>query len=68
MTVDSQVKQSLASVKSIQSSISSLTARSQDKQAIEIFQQALPILDEIKNDLQQRVGQLEHEEEQYKGF
>ncbi|MRH41848.1 DUF1657 domain-containing protein [Aquibacillus halophilus] len=68
MTVASQVKQSLSSIKSLQSSFSSLAIRTQSEEAKRVFHDTMIVMDEVKNDLQKRVGEMEREEEQYKGF
>ncbi|WP_407268199.1 DUF1657 domain-containing protein [Radiobacillus sp. PE A8.2] len=68
MTVGSQVKQTLSSVKGMQASFSNLLQRTQEKKAQQVFHETMLSLDEIKKDLQQRVGELEREELQYKGF
>ncbi|WP_226034540.1 DUF1657 domain-containing protein [Aquibacillus saliphilus] len=68
MTIGSQVKTSLSSIKSLQSSLSSLSMRSQNEEAKRVFHETMMIMDEVCIDLQKRVGELEREEEQYKGF
>ncbi len=68
MTVGSQVKQCLSSIKSIEAQLSSLALRTQDTQAKRAFHETMMIMDEIKNDLKLRVGEIEREEYQYKGF
>lgn len=68
MTIGSQVKQSLASIKSAQASLSSLAVRTQSHEAKQAFQQSMTIMNEVKKDLEVRVGELEREEVQYKGF
>ncbi|MEH7223536.1 DUF1657 domain-containing protein [Bacillus sp. JJ1566] len=68
MTVGSQVKQCLSSIKSIEALFSSLALRTQDTQAKRTFHEAMLIMDEIKNDLKIRVGEIEREEDQYRGF
>lgn len=68
MTVGSQVKQCLSSIKSLEASFSSLAIRAQDEQAKQTFHETMMEMDEIKKDLRKRVGELEKEEYQYKGF
>ncbi|MEK5443627.1 DUF1657 domain-containing protein [Fredinandcohnia sp. FSL W7-1320] len=68
MTVGSQVKQCLSSIKSIEASLSSLALRTQDTLAKQTFHETMMIMDEIKNDLKHRVSEIEREEYQYKGF
>ncbi|MEH7237177.1 DUF1657 domain-containing protein [Bacillus sp. JJ1562] len=68
MTVGSQVKQCLSSIKSIEALFSSLALRTQDREAKRTFHETMMIMDEIKNDLKIRVSEIEREEDQYKGF
>ncbi|MCC3355937.1 DUF1657 domain-containing protein [Bacillus sp. REN16] len=68
MTVGSQVKQCLSSIKSIEASLSSLALRTQDTKAKQTFHETMLVMDEILNDLKIRVGEIEREEYQYKGF
>jgi Protein of unknown function (DUF1657) len=68
MTVGSQVKQCLSNIKSIEASLSSLAITSQDEEAKRIFHETMMVMEEVKEDLKKRVGQLELEELQYKGF
>lgn len=68
MTVGSQVKQCLSNIKSIDASLSRLAIISQDEEAKRIFHEMMMIMGEVKDDLKKRVGQLEMEELQYKGF
>lgn len=68
MTVASDVKQCLASIKSVESSLSSLKIRTEDEAAKQIFNETIITMEEIIHDLKKRVGKLELEEEQYKGF
>ncbi|TCP31777.1 uncharacterized protein DUF1657 [Scopulibacillus darangshiensis] len=68
MTIGSQVKQSLASVKSIEAILSSLTVQSEDKTAKKAFDESRVLAARVAEDLQKRVGELEREEAQYKGF
>jgi len=68
VTVGSQVKQCLSSIKSIEASLSSLALRTQDTLAKQTFHETMMIMDEIKNDLKHRVSEIEREEYQYKGF
>jgi len=68
VTVGSQVKQCLSSIKSIEALFSSLALRTQDTEAKRTFHETMLIMDEIKNDLKKRVGEIEREEYQYKGF
>lgn len=68
MTVASQVKQCVASLKTIEATFHSLAIRSQDEEAAEVFQQSCQTTRKVLVDLEKRVGELELEEPQYKGF
>ncbi|ANB58299.1 hypothetical protein GFC29_3671 [Anoxybacillus sp. B7M1] len=67
MTVASQVKQSLASLKSIRASFQQFALSSRDEQAQRTFHEAMMKTEEIIADLKQRISQLEREEPQYHG-
>jgi hypothetical protein len=68
MTIASEVKQCLASLKGIEANLSSLAVRTQDDESKHTFQETMMIVNAVVTDLQQRVGELEREETQYKGF
>lgn len=68
MTVGSQVKQCLSNVKSIEASLSGLAITSQDEETKRLFHEMMVVMNEVKSDLKLRVGELESEEFQYKGF
>lgn len=68
MTVGSQVKQCLSNVKSIEASLSGLAITSQDEETKRLFHEMMMVMNEVKTDLKLRVGELEREEFQYKGF
>ncbi|OKL36711.1 DUF1657 domain-containing protein [Domibacillus mangrovi] len=68
MTVASSVKQCLASLKGAEASLSSLTLRTQDDESRRTLHEAMMEVNEIVTDLKIRVGELEREEPQYKGF
>ncbi|SFA42955.1 Protein of unknown function [Parageobacillus thermantarcticus] len=67
MTVVSQVKQSLASLKSIHAGLQELALISQDEQAQRTFHEAMMMTEEIIADIKKRIGKLEWEEPQYHG-
>lgn len=67
MTIVSNVKQSLLTVKSIESQLSSLAINSLDEDAKKIFHETMLEMGNIKNDLQQRIFELERAEPQYQG-
>ncbi|MFC0271396.1 DUF1657 domain-containing protein [Metabacillus herbersteinensis] len=68
MTVASQVKQSLASLKGIESDLSSLALRTQDTESKRTLHETMMVVHEVITDLKKRVGELEREEPQYEGF
>lgn len=68
MTVSSQVKQTLAGLKSAQASLEQFALQTQNQQAKQIYTNAATQTQTIVNTLEQRVHQLEQEEPQYKGF
>ncbi|WP_027408887.1 DUF1657 domain-containing protein [Anoxybacteroides tepidamans] len=67
MTVASQVKQSLASLKSIHAGLQQIALSSTDDYAQRTFHEAVMVTEEIIADLKKRIGQLEREEPQYQG-
>jgi hypothetical protein len=68
MTIASQVKQSLSSLKSIEADLSSLALRTQDYESKRTLHETMMVVHEVVTDLKKRVGELEREEFQYKGF
>lgn len=68
MTVASEVKQSLASLKGIEADLSSLALRTQDYESKRTLHETMMVVHEVITDLKKRVGELEREEFQYKGF
>ncbi len=68
MTVSSQVKQTLASLKGAQANLESFALSTQNKQAKQMYTQAAQTTQSVCSTLEQRVMQLEKEEPQYKGF
>lgn len=67
MTVASQVKQTLASLKSVQATLRTYAAQSQSKEARLVFTDALTATGEIGNEIEERLRILEFQEPQYKG-
>ncbi|HWJ79101.1 MAG TPA: DUF1657 domain-containing protein [Niallia sp.] len=65
MTVASNVKQMLASLKGIESQLSTFAINSMDEEAQRKFHEAMVMVGEIKNDIQLRVYALEREENEY---
>ncbi len=68
MTVGSQVKQTLASLKGTQGTLRIYSLQTQDKNAKVAYKEALEITNTIINDLEERLKRLEFEEPQYKGY
>lgn len=68
MTVSSQVKQTLAGLKSAQASFEQFALQTQNQQAKQLYSDAATQTKTIVDSLEQRVDQLEQEEPQYKGF
>ncbi|ASF38997.1 hypothetical protein CEH05_07680 [Halobacillus halophilus] len=68
MTVGSNVKQCLATLKNIEARLSKLSIESSDEAARQLFHEQVLVMEEIKQDVKKRVMELEREEEEYKGF
>ncbi|WP_047153573.1 DUF1657 domain-containing protein [Aneurinibacillus tyrosinisolvens] len=68
MTVSTQVKTVVASLKGAQASLETFALGTQDKQAKQLFTQQAQQTQSIIDALEPRVQQLEQEEPQYKGF
>ncbi|CAK6481336.1 MULTISPECIES: DUF1657 domain-containing protein [Bacillaceae] len=68
MTIGSEVKQCLASLKGVEASLSSLALRTQDNESKQTLHETMMVVNEVVTDLKKRVGELEREEFQYKGF
>ncbi|MEO2075536.1 MAG: DUF1657 domain-containing protein [Bacillus sp. (in: firmicutes)] len=67
MTIASNVKQCLSTIKGIEAELSSLALNSLDKQAQVIFHESTLTMGQIRKDLQYRVLELERHEPQYSG-
>lgn len=67
MTVASQVKQTLASLKGVQGTLRIYTAQTQDEETRTVFNEALEETNGVINDLEKRMQVLEFQEPQYKG-
>ncbi|WP_019241595.1 MULTISPECIES: DUF1657 domain-containing protein [Bacillus] len=68
MTIASDVKQCLANLNGIIASLSSLAIKTQDEQAARDLHESMLTVTEVVEDIKNRVGELEREEIQYKGF
>lgn len=68
MTVASQVKTTLASLKSAQASLETFALGTQNQEAKTLFENCAKQTQAIVDQVSSRVQQLENEEPQYKGF
>ncbi|MBP1995642.1 DUF1657 domain-containing protein [Paenibacillus eucommiae] len=68
MTVSSDVKTCLASLKSAQASLETFALSTENQEAKTTFENAAQSTQQIVDQIATRVQQLENEEPQYKGF
>lgn len=68
MTVASQVKQTMAGLKSAQASFEQFALQTQNQQAKQLYTDAANQTQQLIDTLQPRIQQIEQEEPQYKGF
>lgn len=68
MTVGTQVKQALASLKSAQASFEQFALQTQNQSAKQMYANAANQTKSIVSSLESRVQQIEQEEPQFKGF
>ncbi|KAF0818487.1 MULTISPECIES: DUF1657 domain-containing protein [Bacillales] len=68
MTIASNVKQTLASLKGAEADLSSLALRTQDFESKRTLHETMMSVHEVVTDLKKRIGEMEREEFQYKGF
>ncbi|KSU89023.1 hypothetical protein A2U94_10180 [Bacillus sp. VT 712] len=68
MTIASNVKLSLACLKGVEADLSSLALRTEDTESKRSLHEMIMIVHEVVTDLKKRVGEIEREELQYKGF
>lgn len=68
MTVGSQVKTCLASLKSAQASLEQFALATENQEAKSLYTDAAQQTQQIVDQVESRVKQLENEEPQYKGF
>jgi len=66
MTVISNVKQCMSTIKGIEAQLSILALNSQDDEAQRVFHDMMNVMNEVKKDLQVRVNEILFEERQYK--
>lgn len=67
MTIVSNVKQCLATIKSIEGQLSTLALNAHEKNTAKVFHDSMLEIEEIKADLEQRLKLIEKEEPQYRG-
>ncbi|GAB3793097.1 DUF1657 domain-containing protein [Virgibacillus kimchii] len=68
MTVGSQVKQTIAGLKSAQASFEQFALQTENKQAKQLYENAAQQTMAILQSVEPRVQQIEQQEPQYKGF
>jgi hypothetical protein len=68
MTVASQVKTTLASLKSAQASLETFALSTQNQEAKTLFENCAKQTQQVVDQVSTRVQQIENEEPQYKGF
>ncbi|NMA14515.1 MAG: DUF1657 domain-containing protein [Clostridia bacterium] len=68
MTVSSQVKETVATLKGIESTLKIYAVQTVDQEIKSVFSRVGGVIDGVVNDLEERVCVLEHEEPQYKGL
>lgn len=68
MTISSDVKTCLASLKSAQASLEQFALSTQNQEAKSLFENAAMTTQEVVNQVESRVQQIEQQEPQYKGF
>lgn len=66
MTVISNVKQTIATLKGIEAQLSTLALNSLEEEAQKTFHEMMLVIEEVENDLKQRKVEMELEEPQYK--
>jgi hypothetical protein len=68
MTVGSQLKQTLAGLRSARGTLRLYAVQAKHEQERYVFKEAQETLEEIIGSLEERLGTLELEEPQYRGF
>lgn len=68
MTIASDVKQCAASLKGVEAGLSNLALQTLDDESKRVLHETMMKVNEVLKDVQKRVGELEREEPQYKGF
>ncbi len=68
MTVGTQIKQTLAGLKSTQASLETFAMQTQNQQAKDLYTNAAKQAQAIVDSLEPRITEIEQQEPQYKGF
>ncbi|MFZ5631560.1 MAG: DUF1657 domain-containing protein [Bacillota bacterium] len=68
MTVATQVKQTLASLKGAQATLEAFASIEENREAKAILSGNAQRICQVVRDMEKRIGVLEYEEPQYKGF
>ncbi|WNF37962.1 DUF1657 domain-containing protein [Bacillaceae bacterium IKA-2] len=68
MTVGSQVKQCLAGLKSIEAGLNNFAIKSNDEEARLAFHETCLKTRKVIKEIEARVGEIEFQEPEYKGF
>ena len=68
MTISSDVKTCLASLKSAQASLEQFALGTQNKEAKQLFENSAKTTQQVVQQVESRVQQIEKQEPQYKGF
>lgn len=68
MTVASQVKQTLANLKSVQANLENFALQTQNQMAKQLYTNAAQQTKSIIDSLEPRINEIENQEPQYKGF
>jgi len=68
MTISSDVKTCLASLKSAQASLEQFALGTQNQEAKSLFETAAKTTQQVVQQVESRVQQIEQQEPQYKGF
>lgn len=68
MTVGSKVKQTLANLQGIESTLKIYSVQSRNEDERKVFKEAVKVTGQVVNDMEERIKALEYQEPQYKGF
>jgi hypothetical protein len=68
MSVGTQVKQTLAGLKSAQASLETFAMQTQNQQAKDLYTNAAQQTQAIIDSIEPRIAEIEQQEPQYKGF